>query len=217
MKRLIILLLASILFVGVSNAQFSFGIKGGVNSASITADELYSIENQADLDTLIVKGQNAKVGFHAGVFARLSIKKLYIQPELLFTSVGGEVEVTTINSGNIEQTLKDQDFRRIDIPIMVGLHLGPVRIQGGPVGTIILDSEPVLQDIVETIDIEEEFNGATWGYQVGLGVDILKKVTVDVRYEGNLSSLGNAVDLGGESFDLDTRANQFIVSLGIIF
>ena len=40
------------------------------------------------------------------------------------------------------------------------------------------------------MDYEEKFNGATWGYQVGVGLDIFKKITIDVKYEGNLSKLG---------------------------
>ena len=63
----------------------------------------------------------------------------------------------------------------------------------------MLSSDPAL-DMVDDIEAEEEFNGATWGYQVGIGFDILKKVTIDVKYEGNLSSLGDGVKIGKKNY-----------------
>jgi opacity protein-like surface antigen len=43
------------------------------------------------------------------------------------------------------------------------------------------------------------YNDLTFGYQAGIGVDIVKKVTVDLRYEGSLQKYQTKIDAGGEN------------------
>ncbi len=217
MKRLFFIALLIIPFGIVSNAQIKFGAKVGMTSTSIKVNEIISIDDQADFDELVVKGENAKVGIQAGIFTRITIAKLYVQPELLFTSTGGEVEVTSLLGGSeVESEIREQKFRQIDFPIMLGYKFGPARIQAGPVGTIILSSDPSLDGFMN-MEYKEEFNGATWGYQVGVGLDIFKKITIDVKYEGNLSKLADGVTVGGETRSFDSRNSQLVASLGFFF
>ncbi|HSH51293.1 MAG TPA: porin family protein [Bacteroidales bacterium] len=217
MKKLVLITILTLPFFVVSQAQIKFGIKGGITSTSINADEVYTISGQADFDELVVKGKNANIGFQGGVMARITILKMYIQPELLFTSSSGEVEVITLlNNGEVGSVIRDQKYRQIDFPIMLGYKIGPARIQAGPVGTIMLSTDPAL-DMFETLEVKEKFNGATWGYQVGVGLDILKKVTIDLKYEGNLSKLGDGVKIAGETRNFDSRNSQFIATIGIFF
>ena len=220
MKRLILIALLIIPFSLVSNAQIQFGVKAGITSTSIKVDEVISdintIDPDATFDELIIKGKNAKIGFQGGIFSRITIAKIYVQPELLFTSTSGEVEVTAIDGANITSQIRDQKYRQIDFPIMLGYKFGPARIQAGPVGTIVLSTDPSLDGFMG-MDYEEEFNGATWGYQVGVGLDIGKKLTIDIKYEGNLSKLADGVKIGDETLDFDSRNTQFVASLGIFF
>ncbi len=215
MKRLILITLLIIPFSIVSNAQIKFGIKAGITSTSIKVDEVIDIDDASDIDELAIKGMNSKIGFQGGIFSRITIAKLYVQPELLFTSTSGEVEITEfLASGEQIPIIKEQEFKQIDIPIMLGYKFGPARIQAGPIASIVIDSKSVL---VDYDNYEEEFNGATWGYQVGVGLDIGKKLTIDVKYEGNLSKLANGVKIGNETLDFDSRNSQFVASLGIFF
>ena len=64
---------------------------------------------------------------------------------------------------------------------------------------------------------ESNFKNAVFGYQLVAGIDILKKITFDFKYEGNLSKLGEGITLGGSDFKFDQRNPQFIFSLGIFF
>jgi len=219
MKRFILIAMLIIPMALVSKAQadfFKIGVKAGITSTSIKVDDVIDIDDASDIDELAIKGKNSKVGFQGGLMARITIAKLYVQPELLFTSTSGEVEVTRLleSTGESISTIKDQEFKQLDIPIMLGYKFGPARIQGGPIATIMLNSTSVLKDYD---NYEEEFNGATWGYQVGLGLDIGKKLTIDAKYEGNLSKLGDGVKVGGETRSFDSRNSQFVVSLGVFF
>lgn len=216
MKRIILITLLLISISMISNAQIKFGIKAGITSTSIKVDDVFSISDQSDFDKLIVKGSSAKIGVQGGIFTRITIAKFFLQPELLFTSTSGEIEVSSfLNNTEVKTEIREQKFRQIDIPIMLGLKTGPLRLQAGPVGTIMLSADPSLDGFMD-MDYEEEFNGATWGYQVGIGLDI-KKITIDIKYEGNLSKLGSGVKIGGETRDFDSRNSQFVATLGFFF
>lgn len=217
MKRLIILLILIAPITFVTKAQIKFGMKAGVTSTSIKVNDIIDVTNESEFDKLVVKGKDSKVGFQGGIFARITIAKIYVQPELLFTSTSGEVEVTSLQGGTeVVSKVREQKFRQIDFPIMLGYKAGPLRLQAGPVGTIMLSSDPAL-DMFNTVDVEEEFNGATWGYQVGIGFDLFKKITVDVKYEGNLSKLADGVKIGDQTMDFDSRNSQIVATLGFFF
>jgi opacity protein-like surface antigen len=222
MKKLILISLLILAFGFITNAQIKFGAKVGLTSTSIKVDDVIDVAsdpNATTFDEIRVKGENAKVGYQFGIFSRITIVNLYIQPELLFSSTGGEVEVSALLDNDIVANtteIREQKFRQIDFPIMLGYKFGPARIQAGPVGTIVLGSDPSLDGFMD-MNYTEEFNGATWGYQVGAGLDILKKVTIDVKYEGNLSKLADGVTVGGQTRSFDSRNSQFVVSLGYFF
>ena len=97
---------------------------------------------------------------------------------------------------------------------MIGYKFGPARIQGGAIATIMLNSSSVLKDYD---NYDEEFNCATWCYQVGLGLALGKKLTIDAKDEGNLSKLGDGIKGGGETRSFDSRNSQSVVSLGYFF
>ena len=219
MKKFYLVLLLTAFAVPSVFGQLQFGIKGGIVSASSTLDKKLTQEQLAgaevNYDELKMKAQDAKVGFQAGLFGRLSIAALYVQPELMFTSTSSKIQVKELTEGEdpVSQ-VKDQEFKRLDIPIMVGWKLGPARLQAGPVGTIMLDQKSALE---AAGDYKEEFNGATWGYQVGVGLDLLNTLTLDAKYEGSLSKLGESVTIGGSDYTIDNRPNQFIVTVGLFF
>lgn len=221
MKRFYLVLLLTVFALPSVFGQLQFGIKGGIVSASSSLDEQISIsqefQDQAniDYDELKMKAQDAKVGFQAGLFGRISLAALYVQPELMFTSTSSKIKVSEITEGQDPVThVKNQEFKKIDIPIMVGWKFGPARLQAGPVGTIMLDQQSAL-DTFE--NYKEEFNGATWGYQVGVGLDLLNTLTLDAKYEGSLSKLGESVTIGDNDYSIDNRPNQFVVTVGLFF
>ena len=210
MKKLFLLLFAISLFA-TANAQIKFGVKGGVNSSTIKMDDIITVTQGVEEYSL--EGiKTASVGFHAGLMTRVTFFGVFIQPELYFSSTGGEVEVTDIITQNV--SIKKMEFKKLDIPVLVGFKFGPARINAGPVASIIIDSKA---DLIETSGYEEKLKGASFGYQAGVGLDIFNTISLDVRYEGNLSKLGDGINIGGDNFEFDSRNPQFIFSLGIFF
>lgn len=220
MKKILLVSMLFIAFSIAAHAQFfSFGVKGGVNSSKVQIDRivLEDIQTTDGIRDFAIEQGDSKLGLHFGVFSRIKISKFYIQPELLFTQTRGEFIVNDItNPQSVTSNLAEQKFNKIDVPVMVGLKFGPARVGLGPVASFIINDKSELNKFI-TSDAVNEFNKAVFGYQVGVGVDILKFATIDLKYEGNLSKLGDSMMIGGVERNFDQRNPQLILSLGIFF
>ena len=228
MKRLSLFFISTLLMVGAANAQFlKYGIKGGVNSSNISIDKttITNVPTIAGARNFVIEQGNSQLGFHFGAFGRIQVLGLFIQPELLFTQSRGEFifsEQDMSSTAAATTTITSQKFNKFDVPIIVGWKLGPARIGLGPVASFTLGEKDGLQDkmktlVGETSTVDNAINKAVFGYQVGLGLDILKIATFDVRYEGNLSKLGESINIGTQEVNFDQRNPQWVFSLGIFF
>lgn len=202
MKKLILIVLAVVVSTGAF-AQFGFGLKAGASSNNFNVEGV-----TGGTASTIAAANEASWGFHGGVFARVSFLGLMVQPEILFSMAENNMLVTDAGV----ESLKSQKFNKLDIPVMLGVKLGPVRIMAGPAASVMLSSDT---DIIG--DAESLYKTATFGYQAGLGVDLMKKLTIDVRYEGGLSNFGDEVSVGGETLTLDGRSSAILLSVGYMF
>ena len=211
MRKLLLLLVASLLVCSTAEAQlFKYGLKAGVGFSSLKIEDITGISEGGDVYNLVTG--DAVMGYHFGVQTRIKIAMIYIQPEAYFNAGGGTIE-QVVENGPTE--VLNVRFNRIDIPVLVGVKLGPVRLNAGPTGSI------VLSEITDLTELQPDFklftNTMTWGFQAGAGVDIINKISLDARYEGSLSRLGESISIGGNEFPLDARPSQWIISLGIWF
>lgn len=195
MKKLILTL--ALAFIGFSaSAQFTLGPRVTLISSNLDLRE--EIAN--------VEAGDAEFGFQYGLFARVQVPVigLYVQPELLFSKTE-----STITSG--AQNV-DLSFNRVDVPIMIGGKIGPLRINAGPALSFLTSAESDVAGAV--LDIKDNYSSTTVGFQAGIGVDILKFV-IDLKYEGSLSEkFGESITVGGNSFATDERANQIVLGIG---
>ncbi len=208
MRKLIPLLL--FVFAAISvNAQLDieYGVKGGLSSSSISMDNV----KLGDTMTIENVGE-AMVGIHFGGFLRVEVLGFFVQPELLFSSNGGKVAVKDLRTTNPAE-IKNQRFNKIDIPIIVGKKLGPVRLGVGPVAGIMISSK---SDLLDVDSYEEKFKSAVWGFQAGVGLNV-SKLGVDLRYEGSLSKYGESITVRGIEFPTDTRTSQLLLSVSYSF
>ncbi len=210
MKKLILVLVASFFLFQVADAQlFRYGIKAGIGFSSLKIEDLTGLnDGQAVYDLATGDGV---MGYHLGIQTRIKIAMLYVQPEAYFNAGGGTLD--KIVQGGATETL-NVSFSRIDVPLLVGVKLGPIRINAGPVGSYVLSESTDLTELQPDYTLFS--NSMTWGFQAGLGVG-LGKLTLDARYEGSLSKLGETLSVGGSDFTLDARPSQWVISLGIWF
>jgi hypothetical protein len=199
MKKIPILI-AIICLSTTGYAQFTFGPKVGISSSNIKVDA-----NDG------VKSGDSKVGFHIGAFARFG-EALYLQPELTFTSAGGEIDISD-DGGQTYDQITNLKYNKLDLPVLVGFKFGNFfRINAGPMFSLILNQDA--RDVNNTIDdVENNYNKAVIAYQAGIGVD-LGNLLFDLRYEGNLSKLGESIEIANQSFPTDMKNNQILLSVG---
>lgn len=207
MKKLILIAIASFFLVQVSNAQlFNYGIKAGIGFSKLSINDLTGITDGSDVYDLITG--DGVMGYHFGVQTRIKIAMIYIQPELYWNAGGGTIK--QIEDGGATEVLNVK-FNRMDLPILVGAKLGPIRLNIGPVGSVIINQSN--EGSTAPTDYELYLKSMNWGWQGGIGVDITK-LSLDVRYEGSLSNLSDSVPEGLQGYNMDPRPSQWIISLG---
>lgn len=211
MKKLVLLLAASLCMLTSAEAQiFKYGLKGGIGFSNLRMEDITGINEGEDVYNLVTG--DAVMGYHFGIQTRIKIAMLYIQPEAYFDVGGGTFEKVLTN-GTTE--ILNTRFSRIEIPVLLGVKLGPVRINAGPAGSIILSETTDLTELEPDFTLFE--NTMTWGFQAGIGIDLFKKLTLDARYEGSLSQLGESLTIGESEFALDARPSVWLISLGYWF
>jgi hypothetical protein len=213
MMKKFILIVLSVFLMFPAFSQVKFGIKAGLSTTSLKMDDVKSLV-MGDTEYFVDAVNGANFGFHAGGFVRFSIMRFYVQPELMFTSRTDEYSVDDA-SDPASAIIKKQKFNQLELPVMLGFSLGPVRFHGGPSARYLINNP---DDLIEDPDYKTVYKDLTWGYQAGIGFDLLKRLTIDLRYEGSLSEYQTEIEsIVGDDFTLDDRQNAFLLSVGFMF
>ena len=191
MKKLILSLfiITSVIFTAKAQIlpSFQFGIKGGVNLASISssASNSFSTNNQA--------------GYLGGIWARFGALGFNFQPEIYFTSKNVDV---TSNGGETKAK-----FTSVDVPLLFGGKIGALGVGGrfytGPVVSFAVNKTQSFGGALSEASAFD-YKDQNFAWQFGAGLD-LKALSIDLRYEAGLTK---------QTFGFDsTRINLFSLSL----
>lgn len=179
MKKAKCLFVALLSVAGMSFAQaqanfgeFKWGLKGGVNFASMN-------------NLGIVEKDKTFVGPTGGGFCKIPLKHFVsIRPELLFSMKGATLDVPTdviglrdrgrIRTGYVEVPLS-LDF---DLPYFLDFHTG---VQGALLVFKKMEINGAKQDN------SDNFNNTEFGWHIGGGID-LGNIGIHVRYQQSLTS-----------------------------
>ena len=158
------------------NVTTEFGVKGGFNMSNLTNDDN-------------VDDENVLYGFNAGVYATLPISDyIAIQPELLFTTKGAELEYNNdLLQGNAKFKLN-----YIELPLLVRVNITKnFNIQAGGYASYLVSSKVTGDgdiDFDEDIDTDD-LNKFDAGIAAGVGVDF-SPISIGVRYNYGLTKVG---------------------------
>lgn len=214
MKKTLFLLVMLTVFVTTSSAQFMrFGVKTGLNFSKLKFKDISDI-NSGGINYKLSEDQNF-TGFHLGLMTRIKLFEAYLQPELYFNTAGGKVLLEEMSGGTDLEYIKRIKYNKIDIPLLVGGYLKFLRLNAGPVASIILSSKSELSEIIP--ELETLSKDASVGFQVGAGFDLFESLSIDFRYEAGLSKVGEKLTLGNQNFPFDSRARKLMFSVGFFF
>jgi len=212
MKKKFLLLLFTIGLLQVTVAQVRFGIRGGINDIREDASPL-TIINQIGEEVAEVGLNNTKLGLVGGLILQAQFGIFVVQPELLLSSNTYEYQVVDLSSPNLESELAEERFRYFDIPLLLGFKFGPLRLQAGPEAHIYVSST---SDLIDLDFYRESIDDFTFGWLGNVGLDIWN-LMIDLRYEGNLTELGNSFVIGDQEFRFDERPARWVFSVGFLF
>jgi opacity protein-like surface antigen len=213
MMKKFILIVLSVFIVLPAFSQVKFGLKAGLSTTNLKMEDVKTLTS-GETEYVVNALKGANYGFHGGAFVRFGMLGFYVQPELLFASRTDEYTIADADNPTAE-IIKKQQFNQLDLPIMLGLKVGPLRLNAGPSARLLINSP---KDLIEDPDFKARYNNITFGYQAGIGVDIIKRLTIDLRYEGSLQKYQTQIEnVAGTKFTLDDRPNAFLMSVGLMF
>jgi opacity protein-like surface antigen len=211
MKKLIAIVFVILVSIPAFS-QIKFGLTAGVSTTSLSMPTIKTITSGTTSFTVDALTA-AKYGFQGGAFVRITLFGFYIEPELLFSTRTDDYTVTNVQS--TESIIVKQTFNKLEVPVMLGFKLGPLRLNAGPTGSLLINSP---KELISNPDFKNNYSRMTFGYQAGLGFDLLNFLTFDLRYEGSLKKYQNQIqNLIGTKYNLDDRPNAFLFSVGIMF
>lgn len=216
MKK-VFLLFAALFIATVANAQISpitFGPKVGYQTTKLSLDEN------------VIKS-DFKGNMTFGVFARLTIKNIVLQPELLYFKSGKVFEVSALgNDWGLNNLIPNPTFTisqsNFALPIMIGyqfidIPIIKMRANVGPVFYFAVGkAEYSMNGNDIPLPVESATEDMTMGAALNLGLDIWK-LTLDINYSLGLTDVfDDELEIAGHEIDLgdDTKQNIFTVTLG---
>ena len=185
--KFLLMLVTPLLFHSAFAQDASFGLKGGLNIATIGGD---------------AEGVSSKAGIHFGAFSRMEVSEsLIFQPELIYSMQGSALDGTGDPKANYSYLNIPMIFRIY--PNNEGFH-----IHAGPQIGFLLSGEISAADV--DIDVKNQLNSIDFALGLGMGYDI-NNIILDARY--NLGINSSAEDDTEGSFPLRTLQ----LSIGFIF
>ena len=213
--------------VGITSAQaqkkgFAFGIKGGVNLSRLTMGDVFTTRYDAngnpylgydgkEVRDNLKQSFNTRTGAVGGIYARFG-RTLFIQPEVLVSTKGGSFDIIQKDQETpITKTINIK-YSNIDVPLLIGLKGGPIRLLAGPVTSFRIGDNQRLRDAFQqyTSNLNDAFAQATFGYQLGAGLDI-GSISLDVRKEGSFTNLAS-FQIDGKPVDGNASVKQKVTS-----
>lgn len=224
--------IALLCMIAATSAQaqkkgFAFGIKGGVNLSRLTMGDVFTTRyddqgnpylgyDGKEVKDNLKESFNTRTGAVGGIYARFG-RTLFIQPEVLVSTKGGTFQI--VQSDQEQPVVKNINvkYSNIDVPLLIGLKGGPIRILAGPVASFRIGDNQRLRDAFNhyTSDLGNAMSEASFGYQLGAGLD-LGSFSLDVRKEGSFTNLAE-FELAGQSSNgsVKQKISSWQVTLGI--
>jgi hypothetical protein len=190
LRNVYLLLCAGILsLLAVTNAQAQqgprVGFKGGLNMSNLYV---------GDADD-----ENARIGWHAGVYSQLfSSEAFAIQPEINYSTKG--TGITYVSGGTQSVSVSyDEKFNLsyLDIPVLAVFKLGrAAEIHAGPYWSYLLRAEIKnnngdVNNEFSTVD-RDNFDDWDYGLVGGIGFNLGKSAQLGARYNYGLNEIADS-------------------------
>lgn len=208
MKKILILIV--LLTGAVTNkvySQINFGIKGGVVA------NMYELNFNNNIEDVNLSQNGKNAAFHVGLQLRYRTKLgLYVQSDVLYSYLPEKINMAFEG----ENSSIDIERHGLEIPVLVGFKLAFFRIYAGPKFYIHLDDN-ISKSLSNSAGIGYDFGDEIFGYQVGIGFDIINRVTIDLSYNGRFAKSAHDIMVDGNTIHGKQTNSQLWLSVGFLF
>jgi hypothetical protein len=182
MKKLILTVALSFLIFQFNQAQeLTFGVKGGINLASLGGD--------------VPSNAKSKIGFHIGGIAEYMLSDEFgVQAELLYSALGNKVE-ESIEGVSFKQKTK---LSYITLPVVAKYFVtDEIALEAGPQFSFLMSAEIEGEGTFEgqsqsaTEDISDFTNGIDLGFGIGGSYKTDGGLFFGLRYVLGLSNINS--------------------------
>jgi len=202
-----ILLMLSILPATVFAQSYDTWYQAGLTAKVVSA----RMTLQSDL--VRTSDTEAEIGYQFGLFGRININNVYVEPQLLYSNIKSQLVFNDFGGVPGFDPTASFEFGTLELPLDMGFRFGNFRINTGPSLSFLLSGKRAFLNDVEKVT--EEYNSVNMFWHFGLGGDF-DRVMIDLKYEFGLSKTGESLsNLLGT--DLIPRQRQWIFSIGLNF
>lgn len=198
--KLILVALVAIFAAGTASADIRFGIKAGLNF------------NKMDYKNAVgnIKDPDNRTGWEAGVMTEFTVPIIGIGADVSLLYARQNLDLTADQNNNV--LYENKDFLdipvnlkwKINIPVVASV-IKPM-IFTGPDFLVALNKNTLKDIKTKTCEI---------GWNVGVGVELLKHVQVQAGYCMGLNSVAKYVDANAQ--DLKAKKNYWTVTAAYLF
>ena len=180
-----------------AQGEVRFGLKGGLNLASIGGDAIYAGFG----------GFNSRTSFHIGALVEIPFTdKISLQPEVLYSSQGSK---TNYGFGTSADTKLDY----IAIPIMGKYHIiAGLSGELGPVINILASAEGLDSNTAIVGDVKDQYKSLDIGIGIGASYRLPMGLFGSLRYNKGVTDINDDMNVTGKN-----QNNVFQVSAGYTF
>lgn len=170
MKKLILFFLCTATFAGVQ-AQAKFGLKAGVNVATLTGDDVEDVK--------------AKLGFNVGGFAELPLADAFsLRPEVVFSGQGAKAD----GEGDYKLNLG-----YLNVPVLAKWSSeGGFFAETGPQVGFLLSAKAKAGDL--DMDMKDYYKSIDFAWAFGIGYQVASNIGINGRYNLGLANVADSDD-----------------------
>lgn len=188
-KKVLTMIVVLGIIMTTTAQEVKFGIKGGLNLASINGDVADDLKSRSS--------------FHFGIVTEVPISEEFsIQPELLISGQGARDEYEGVN--------EDLKLNYLATPIQGKYYVSKgLSVEAGPQLGVLLSAKSEFDG--KDVDIKDSVKNIDFGFNLGIGYKLDNGIAVGTRYNFGLSDINDEDGLDS------VKNGVFQISVGYFF